>query len=191
MDLKKKRINPTKLLQTAAFIGGQNTYLRENAKPFVLKTENQTSFININQTSLVLKQATSMVTKVVSKKGLVLIHTKDINYKSKPLQRYLSSKWYGGYISNYKKNMGLPQLPAFIIVLPKTKKLYDLISNEVKKKKIPFCSLVQTTYSSINPTYPLFANLENNFVRYQFLTLFKKAIILGLIKETINIKRSS
>lgn len=185
-----QQINPSKILNASAFIGGQKYQLFKNAKPFVYNTRTKSNFINTKFTIISLKKSINMITKIVSKKGLVLIHTND-QVKQRQPQHFITNQWYGGYISNYKTNTGLPQLPSFIVILPYNKKLYDLISYEVKKKKIPFCSLVQTTYQNTNPTYPLYTNIENKFVRQQFLTLFKKAIIMGLLKETLRLKKSS
>lgn len=159
-----------------------NIYQSEN----IIKTHNGTLLLNLNNTAKDTNILLKTITNIISKRGIVL--TYNPNFVSEK-QNHIINRWTRGLISNFKPTKTLPYLPDFVIAFPKTENEAQLISKELNKKAIPFCTIGSPNLKNDQAILHIDAQTNINSINLQFLNLIKIARTNGFIKETINLKK--
>ena len=177
-----------KLTSTGGLFGNQIQHLPQLTKSSVYKTKSGASIVNFHKTTYSLKKALNLITKIVSKKGFILIYM-DTSSNLNQLTRYTQTNWHGGYLSNYRKSKHSKRFPSFLAILSKKKKIQELIARETKQKDVPSCSILPTTMSPYNVTYPIFLNFDSVDVKKINHQIFNKAVVYGILQEIFRIKK--
>jgi len=179
-----------KLFKERAYLVREHKQISENQASNLIKSTENTNFLNIKNIAQDLKTTSKILEEVVYKNGLVLIYEKSLpqNYASNPST---INVWTKGLVSNFKgsKKTTLKTIPSFVIAFPKSKKEAYYISTELNKKSILF-TIVGPPHMQIEASpYHIDAQTDLPELAKLYLNFFKIAINRGHLKRALQTKK--
>jgi ribosomal protein S2 len=159
----------------------------------IVTTSHELDLTNSLVTLKAFKKILPLITRIVSKKGKILINLEDkvLLAKRKNIlkQLIIYEKWPHGIISNFKRlgkhsnKLKVKRIPSFVIYSVKDPNMLVSINTELKKARISHAAIVNTKIPSNTNMYVIPGNTTSHISLKLYRDLIFKAIIAGYQKE--------
>lgn len=192
--IKKYQLSLRILTENLVHLGYPESERHYTNTSNIVTTSHELDLTNSLLTLKAFKKILPLITRIVSKKGKILLNIEDnllFNTKKKNLlkQLIIYEKWPHGIISNFKrlgknsKKLKVKRIPSFVIYSVKDPNMVVSINTELKKARIPHAAIVNTKIPANTNMYIIPGNTISHVSLKLYRDIIFKAIIAGYQKE--------
>ena len=203
-NLEKVDVIPSfslvELMDSGIHIGHNSKRRHPAIAKYLLGSRNNVDIFDLTKTTFYLNRALNFITQLTALNRKILIVNENTDFKrliqiigQKTNNPYVSKKWVGGYLTNFKKQyVKISEtaktkesldifFPSAIFVLSVKKS--QLAVKEAHLLKIPVIGVVDSDTDPSGITYPIFGNDDSVEAIFLYTTLFLNASIKATIIE--------
>lgn len=182
------------LFRARVHLGHTPTQLTPQMKPFVYGTRFNTSIIDLDETSLLLRQALNFMAHIAYKGGIILFLARQPQLVHMVEKTALESGEYAhcrrwkttiltAHLIEFGTEVRHPDCMVFLHTKDGSKYDYHLAIRDAAKLNIPTVGIVDTDCDPNLISYPIPGNDDSLESQQLYLHLFKQAILLGKKKR--------